>query len=144
MKQKNSIQLAGCILLIFLALVMFAGQVSAEDCPCDPCPGGVECDNGCISICYLETNRCSAHCVDGKILKPTASAKFSKKDKLQKVYINHVASINIKSMLEQLFEIKLVEKGKAKKDFITIKSNNVDLDGILKAIAKEGLILQIK
>ena len=70
--------------------------------------------------------------------------KLNKGDTFRRVYLNNVPSESVKPIFEQLFGVKLVVKSKAKTDFIKIKSDNVNLDGILQVLKKEGLVLQIK
>jgi|GEM_PF-2382285 hypothetical protein len=145
MKRKHKITMAIFIFLVSLTLAVFAGGVYAEDCPCDPCPGGAYgCENGCISICWPDTNKCTAKCTKAKTLEFLPDMKLNKGDTFRRVYLNNVPSESVKPIFEQLFGVKLVVKSKAKTDFIKIKSDNVNLDGILQALKKEGLVLQIK
>lgn len=135
--------------LSLLAMVSIAAQVSAQeksggtksyDCPCDPCSGGVYgCKDGCLSICYEETGRCVAKCTKSK----AKEIKLDKRVKFSSITMNMTSS-DVKFELEQLFGIELVMKGKAKKDFIFLRLKNVDLEGVLNALSKEGLVLQSK
>jgi len=145
MKRKNKTVIMIFTFLISLTLAIFVGRVYAEDCPCDPCPGGVYgCSNGCISICYLETNKCHASCTKAKTLKSFPSIKLNKDDTFRRVYINNVPSESVKPILEQLFGIRLVMKSKAKTNLIKVRSDNVNFSGILQVLEKEGLVLQLK
>lgn len=140
--------LKGVIHYLLLILFLSAGTAFcalAEDCPCDPCPGGAfGCKDGCVSICYLEQNRCAARCVGGKAAKALSTVKMNKDDLYRSVTINKVSGNHVKSELEQLFGVKLALKSKPQKDSFTVRSANVNLDGILQALAKEGLALRIQ
>lgn len=132
-------------ILVMTVLIVSARYVSAEDCPCSPCPGGVYgCEDGCISICYLDTNQCQASCTKGESVATSPSIKFGKGITPGNVFINNVPSGSVKPILEKLFNVKLAGKPEAKTNLIKIRAENVDLSGILLALEKQGLVLRLQ
>ena len=135
-----------CLSILSIAvLIAFVHHASAEDCPCSPCPGGVYgCEDGCISICYPDTNQCYASCTKGKSLEIMPSIKLDKGKTLRRIHINNVPSGNVKPLLEQLYKIELATESEAKTNRIKVKADNVDLIGILAALEEQGLVLKFK